>query len=286
MKKIILSVLVLTAFSSMYGQTWLGSTIGTGDTYRSGNVGLGTVTLPSAQLHVQTSGLIQFKVERNSGAQSNALSVFFSSLPATGITIGSGSTVFQASNPGGAADMLFMPTPTSHALIIKPNGYIGMNTLNPTAGLTVNNNVLIGDPGTSYVPTGYKLYVETGIYTPKMAVRNSLIVGDPTTLSQPAGYKVYVEGGILADKVKVAVINSTSWSDYVFEKNYALRSLSEVESYITANKHLPGVPSAEEVVKNGIDLMQMDAKLLEKIEELTLYIIKLEKEVNSLKQTK
>jgi trimeric autotransporter adhesin len=60
--------------------------------------------------------------------------------------------------------------------------------------------------------------------------------------------------------------------------------LSDVEKFIVQNKHLPNVPSADEVVKDGIDMATMDAKLLEKIEELTLYVIKLNKEVEELKR--
>ncbi len=102
-------------------------------------------------------------------------------------------------------------------------------------------------------------------------------------VTAPAGYKLYVESGILTEKVKVAVKGTSNWSDYVFAKDYKLLSLGEVESYIRKNKHLPGVPSAEEVVKDGIDMATMDAKLLEKIEELTLYMIEMKKENEKLK---
>ena len=63
-----------------------------------------------------------------------------------------------------------------------------------------------------------------------------------------------------------------------FAKDYQLKSLEEVETYINENKHLPDVPSAEEVVKSGINVAEMDALLLQKIEELTLYMIELKKE--------
>ena len=85
-----------------------------------------------------------------------------------------------------------------------------------------------------------------------------------------------VEGKIGAREVEV---KTGSWSDLVFEKNYNLKSLEEVESYITRNKHLPGVPSEAEVLKNGINLGNMDAVLLQKIEELTLYVIQQNKEM-------
>jgi hypothetical protein len=97
-------------------------------------------------------------------------------------------------------------------------------------------------------------------------------------------YRLFVEAGILTEKLKVAVRTSGAWADYVFDKKYKLMPLSDVEKFITKNKHLPNVPSADEVVKDGIDMATMDAKLLEKIEELTLYVIKLNKEVEELKR--
>ncbi len=99
-----------------------------------------------------------------------------------------------------------------------------------------------------------------------------------TSIAMPSGYGLYVAKGVLTEKVKVAVQGTANWADYVFEKNYKLRSLSEVEKYIQKNKHLPDVPSADEVVKEGINLGEMDAKLLQKIEELTLYMIEMKKE--------
>ena len=74
------------------------------------------------------------------------------------------------------------------------------------------------------------------------------------------------------------------WSDKVFEKNYPLMSLSKVDKFIQQNKHLPGVPAAEEVVKQGVKVDEMVSKLLEKVEELTLYTIQQQKEIDALKR--
>jgi hypothetical protein len=113
-------------------------------------------------------------------------------------------------------------------------------------------------------------------------VGNAVIIG--SVPSAPAGYKLYVERGILTEKVKVAVKTSTEWADHVFNKNYPLMPLQKVDAFIQANGHLPGIPSAEEMVKKGNDLGQTDAKLLEKIEELTLYMIEIKKENDQLRQ--
>jgi len=81
--------------------------------------------------------------------------------------------------------------------------------------------------------------------------------------------KLAVAGTIQAYDIMV----KTGWADYVFDSSYALRPLREVANYIQENKHLPNIPSAEEVIKNGIALGDMNKKFLEKIEELTLYTI-------------
>lgn len=103
---------------------------------------------------------------------------------------------------------------------------------------------------------------------------------DPTTFA--GDYKLYVEDGILTEKVKVAWRNSSDWADYVFEDSYPLMPLAELESYVRENRHLPNVPSAREVAENGFDLAQMDAKLLEKIEELTLHLLAQQKQIDAL----
>jgi len=99
-------------------------------------------------------------------------------------------------------------------------------------------------------------------------------------------YGLYVEKGILTEKVKVAIKNTSDWSDYVFAPEYKLRKLSEVESFIKAHGHLPGVPSAEQVVNEGVDMAKMDATLLQKIEELTLYVVELEKKSQQIDELK
>ena len=92
-------------------------------------------------------------------------------------------------------------------------------------------------------------------------------------------YKLFVEGGILTEKVKVALRSTANWADYVFEKNYSLMPLKNVEEYITIHKHLPGIDSASDLSKNGLDLAEMQAKHMAKIEELTLYIIEQNKAI-------
>jgi hypothetical protein len=95
-------------------------------------------------------------------------------------------------------------------------------------------------------------------------------IGTQTTGS----YKLAVEGGIGARKV---VVTQQQWADYVFAEDYPLAPLDHVEKEIKQRKHLPGIPSAKEVEMEGLDLGGMQAKMMEKIEELTLYVIDLHK---------
>ncbi len=80
--------------------------------------------------------------------------------------------------------------------------------------------------------------------------------------------------------------NWIAWPDYVFEKDYSLPQLKDIEAYVEKEKHLPGVPTAKEVNEKGVDLLEMNKILLQKIEEMTLHLIRLEKEVEGLKNSK
>lgn len=98
--------------------------------------------------------------------------------------------------------------------------------------------------------------------------------------------KLAVNGGILAKSVRVNT-SSTYWPDYVFSPGYDLMSLKELETFVTNNQHLPGVPSANEIGETDqVDLGEMNTLLLQKVEELTLYIIDLQKQIDELKAVK
>ena len=100
----------------------------------------------------------------------------------------------------------------------------------------------------------------------------------------PGSYQLAVEGKIVSREIKVT---AGPFPDYVFDKRYQLRDLKTLEKYIKQYKHLPGIPSAKEVEKNeGIELGDMNKRLLEKVEELTLYIIDLNKKIEELQNSK
>ncbi|HLF63131.1 MAG TPA: hypothetical protein VI603_05250 [Saprospiraceae bacterium] len=103
-----------------------------------------------------------------------------------------------------------------------------------------------------------------------------------TASNKKPGYELNVDGQIVAEEVLVQ--NSVNWPDYVFEEDYSLRYIEDVEAFIRENKHLPDVPSAAQIEADGINLGEMDKTLLRKIEELTLYMIQQAKDIDQLKQ--
>lgn len=108
----------------------------------------------------------------------------------------------------------------------------------------------------------------------RMIISNSGNVGIGTLNPDS---KLAVNGTIHSREVKV---DMTGWSDFVFKKEYNLPTLEQVEKHISEKGHLENIPSEEEVLKNGINLGEMNAKLLQKIEELTLYMIEQNKRID------
>ena len=135
---------------------------------------------------------------------------------------------------------------------------------------------------TPIVPTGASIWSLNN--TTASTFATSVVIGANINIPANNPYSLYVSKGILTEKMRVSVANSTFWADYVFDKNYKLPTLASVEKFITLNKHLPDVPSSQEVTENGIDFTEMQATLLRKIEELTLYTIALEKKVTRLQK--
>lgn len=128
------------------------------------------------------------------------------------------------------------------------------------------------NPGLQYIDFGIE-----GSSAMRINSEGRVAIG---TLDFSGEHQLTIEGSIGSRKV---VVQPTGWSDFVFEDHYDLPALEEVENHINENGHLPEIPSEEEVIKNGIDVGAMDAKLLQKIEELTLYMIDMNKQVQQLK---
>jgi len=147
-----------------------------------------------------------------------------------------------------------------------------------------------GTPDVSAVrifSAGGNLYLQNGsgnniLFRSKAGGLNMTIVdggGVGIGTTTPGAYKLAVNGTIRAKEIIV----DTGWSDYVFAEDYRLAPLSEVEAHIKEHKHLPGIPSAAKIEQEGVSLGEMQAKFLQKIEELTLHQIEQEKNINALR---
>ncbi len=174
--------------------------------------------------------------------------------PAYQLDVSSGGNALMRLNAGNASRLIFASA--SNTFGIGNNYYMG-----GTFGIrneTTNNDVL--------------------------TIRNDGNVGigttSPCSTGAPTGCKLSVNGAIQAKEVVV----NTGWSDYVFDPQYRLRPLSEVSAFVAEHKHLPGIPSEQEVQEKGVSVGEMQAKLLAKIEELTLHMIEADKRIRRLEQ--
>ena len=180
----------------------------------------------------------------------------------------------RSSAPSSESDALYISNNSSSNPLIR-------GSFNATAPwLRVNVKPAPGSPTpttTGYMAIGDFDTAPGGAGTGGLGLPSNFVSG---------AYRLYVQDGILTEKLKVALRNSGDWADYVFSQEYKLMPLNEVECFIKSKKHLPNVPSAEEMVMGGLDVGTTSAKLMEKIEELTLYVIELNKEIQVLKAKK
>jgi hypothetical protein len=106
-------------------------------------------------------------------------------------------------------------------------------------------------------------------------------IGTQSSTASGETFRLSVDGKVRAREV---VVNSDAWADYVFDETYRNAPLNEVEAHIKEHKHLPGIPAAKEISEKGVNVGQMQALLLEKIEELTLHMIAQEKRIKRLEE--
>jgi len=179
------------------------------------------------------------------------------------------------------------PVTTSNPLSLTTIGTSGAATYNNSTGIlnippiwTLNGNAGT-NPATNFIGTtdAQSLAFKTN-NSERILISSDGNVGIGTSAITGGDYKLYVKNGIRTEKVKVDL--ATNWPDYVFHQQYKLPSLKEIEEFIRKNQHLPDVPSAKEVEENGLDLGDNQAILLKKIEELTLYLIEMNKKVDKL----
>lgn len=259
----------------------------TGNQIINGIVGIGS-TSPISPLDVTSNSSAQGAIIRKRSLDDYGNLLFYNNSGSTGLGgIGVASNRIRIMS-GGIGDAFEKFSMTSA-------GFIGINSVSPlntfevkvptSAGTSSSDGISIHDGGT------YRLGINIGVntqgeYSYLQAIKGGIgqknIVLNPTGGNVGIGttttgsHKLAVEGSIGAREIKV---QATGWSDFVFKKEYTLPTLEEVEKHITEKGHLQDIPSEEEVLKNGINLGEMDSKLLQKIEELTLYSINQNKKI-------
>ena len=184
----------------------------------------------------------------------------------------------------------------ANVLFIGNTGAVGIGHTNPSARLDVDGLVKAQSANISGTITGGALSAQSANIAGNITAGGALSaqsanISGSLTANVLNAQSANIDGDIAATganingkiKTKEVEVTLSGWGDFVFEEDYKLLTLAEVEQFIKENKHLPNVPSAAEVEANGINLGEMNNILIQKVEELTLYILDLQKQINELK---
>jgi hypothetical protein len=181
------------------------------------------------------------------------------------VVVEGGSRIYAGGSDGNTSYGDFRTnTGSGNTIISAPTGAVFLNYDHGTGGVNFCNGV--GGVEASVSATGSANF------------NGAVAIG---TTAAPSGYQLAVNGSAIF--VQAVVQLYTNWPDYVFKKGYQLPALGSLEQYINANHHLPEMPTADAVAAKGLNLGDNQAKLLKKIEELTLYAIDQQKEIELLK---
>lgn len=279
--------------------TQIGSTDNIYKCNPAGNVGIGT-TSPTAKLDI-VSTTIHNGIRANSPTFLNSRFIDISSTSSNNIR---GTSDFYVGSQYGS--IVFQPAATKKYVYLDGDlfsiGKVGIGNTNPAARLHISGTFedkFFIDGGVS----GTSMVLKTGAFGGLNNVIRFRGGGNPSPDALVIGMFEHVDRSIVlrtggnvgigtiapTHKLTVAgtiaaceVIVENTWCDYVFEPDYNLKSLDEVEKFIIENRHLPGIPAEKTVIDKGLNLGDMQKMQMEKIEELTLYMIELNKKVTQL----
>ncbi|WP_299191625.1 hypothetical protein [uncultured Litoreibacter sp.] len=252
-----------------------------------GDIGLGTV-LPETTLHIVDTGSPGIRIEATNGVAPDWL-----------MNVGSSGLAIFDMNAGPAVPFTIANGAPSNSLRIRDNGNVAMGVSSASVPLHVSRadgtaSVLVenraGSPsavremfrmannGGSFFTLDNTQSGTEWFFVHENAAPNRFIITDGIPdgpeMTLTAEGVLTVEGGFVAGSTTLNV------PDYVFGEDYALRPLAEVASFVRKNSHLPDVPSAAEIARDGLNMTDMQMTLLKKVEELTLYTIALEEEAH------
>lgn len=263
---------------------------------QAGKVGIGTFP-PIAKLHIDGGADVEPNPFDGNGflmlGNASSTNVIFDNNEILARD-GAGIATLTVQNDGGA-----FKVGSTNKLFVDNNGEVGIGIGAPTAKLDVRGRVYVKqngqalgldgvDPNIGFYQNGtYKSYISQSGNTFALGVNGGAMQLDGTQIAigginaNASAYKLTVNGKIICEELKVELYNN--WPDYVFASEYDLTPLHELKAFIKENKHLPNIPKADEVAQEGIEVGEMNRKLLEKVEELTLYVIQLQEQIDQLK---
>jgi hypothetical protein len=255
--------------ASLYRYTLGGNTI-TIDSV--GSLGLQGVTTMTAPLTLNNS--IGNKID------------FYYSSPTSRYGIGLQGNLLQMYSDAATSDIAFGYGASSGTNFKENarffgNGNMHLGKYSAWAGAADNRKINFGDGDYIYigeVGADDRLEMQASAFS----FKNGDVFIGTSDFTKAAGYKLRVGGKIISEEVLVQL--NASWPDYVFAPNYKLSSLKDVKKYIKQNNHLPNIPSAKEIEKDGISLGEMQRKMMEKIEELTLHLIQQQEKIEALEK--
>lgn len=299
MKRLVIGLNMFVFVITIQAQTPWDTTTSGQITYSSGLVGIGT-TSPDSELHIEGGPWSGIKIKNTTTTGGRGTQNYY--LDGNN----DGWTMFFGGHYSGQP-LRFAPvtggTQGAVSLSLLDNGNVGIGTTAPSekfevyqsdrprikltnsaTGTGSSDGAFLGlvnnspDLNIWNLEDGFIRLATNNLERVRVDNSGNVGIGTPTV---PSGYKLAVDGKIITEEVNVSI--SSAWPDYVFSENYQLTTLEELEAFIKSNKHLPEVPSASEVEANGVKLGEMNALLLKKIEELTLYVIDQDKSINTFR---